>query len=176
MEWISEMFANMEKNKVAALAKRGAKAAKAPRTEHLRKQIPGALDAWNALVSSIANDVSEFNKHKERDGQAAAHISQRPFQCEVYLPGMQSKRLVLILDNNDLRVSVHPDFPPQRLTITLESDREGRVGLWVLGEPANENGKLSAQKLSEYLLKPIFASADNRTESELALSKDSGFL
>ena len=41
MEWISEMFANMEKNKVAALAKRGAKAAKAPRTEHLTKADPG---------------------------------------------------------------------------------------------------------------------------------------
>ena len=89
---------------------------------------------------------------------------------------MQSKRLVLILDNNDLRVSVHPDFPPQRFSITLNPIGKAEFGLWVLGEPANENGKLSAQKLSEYLLKPIFASADNRTESELALSKDSGFL
>jgi hypothetical protein len=164
MAWIDEMFANMEKEKAAASAKRSAKATKAGRKEHPKNQIPGALDAWNALVSSITNDISEFNKHKKRAGQTAVNMSQRRFQCEVYLPGMHSKRLVLTLDNNDLRVSVHPDFPPQQLTITMEPDKEGRHGFWVLGEPAKESGKLSVQQLSEYLLKPILASADTNTE------------
>lgn len=131
MAWISEMFANMEKDKAAASSKRSAKAAKGERIEHLKKQIPCALDAWNALVSSITNDVCEFNKRKERAGQAAVHMSHRRFRCEVYLPGMQSKRLVLTLDNNDLRVSVHPDFPTQQSAITIEPDKDGQHGSWV---------------------------------------------
>jgi hypothetical protein len=164
MAWIGEMFANMEKDKASALAKRGAKAAKPQRTEQLKRQIPGALDAWKALVASIANDLNEFNKHKERAGKAAAHMSQRRFQCEVYLPGMQSKRLVLTLDNNDLRVSVHPDFPAQQLTITIEPDNDGQHGYWLLGEPVKESGKRSAEQLSEYLLKPILACADTNMD------------
>jgi len=164
MAWIGEMFANMEKDQAAASAKRSTKATKAERTAHLKKQIPGALDAWNGLVSSITNDVSEFNKHKKRAGQAPVLISQRQFHCEVYLPGMHSQRLVLALDNNDLQVSVHPEFPPQQLTITIEPDKEGQHGFWVLGEPAKEGGKLSVQQLSEYLLKPILASAETNME------------
>jgi HSP20 family molecular chaperone IbpA len=164
MAWIGEMFANMKKDKAAALAKSSAKATKTERTEHLKKQIPGAQDGWNALVSSIANDISEFNKHKERAGKAAVHMSQRRFQCEVYVPGMQSKRLVLTLDNNDLRVSVHPDFPKQQLTITMEPEKDGQHGFWVLGEPAKESGKRSVQQLSEYLLKPILACADTNID------------
>jgi HSP20 family molecular chaperone IbpA len=164
MAWIAEMFANMEKDRAAASARRSAKAPKAQRTEHLKRQIPGALDAWNALVASIAKDLSEFNKHKERAGQAPVHMSQRHFQCEVYVPGMQSKRLVLTLDNNDLRVSVHPDFPRQQLTITIEPETDGQHGFWFLGEPAKESGKRSADQLSEYLLKPILACADTNTD------------
>jgi hypothetical protein len=72
---------------------------------------------------------------------------------------MQSKRLVLTLENNDLYVSVHPDFPKQRLTITIESDADGKHGFWVLGKRTEERAKLSAQQLSEYLLKPILASS-----------------
>jgi len=63
------------------------------------------------------------------------------------------------LENNDLYVSVHPDFPNQRLTITIEPDADGKHGFWVLGECTKERAKLSAQQLSEYLLKPILASA-----------------
>jgi HSP20 family molecular chaperone IbpA len=158
------MFENMEKDKAATSAKKSAKATKGERTEHLKKQIPGALDAWNELVSSLANDVSEFNKHKERAGQAAVHMSQRRFRCEVYLPGMQSKRLVLTLDGNDLRVSVHPDFPTQQSTITIEPDKDGQHGFWVLGGLAKESGRLSGQQLSEYLLKPILTCAGSNME------------
>ena len=164
MAWIGEMFANMEKDKASVLAQRSAKAARPQRIEHLKKQVPGALDAWNALVSSITADVSEFNKHKERAGKAAVHMSQRRFQCEVYVPGMGSQRLVLTLDNNDLHVAVHPDFPTQQLTITFESEKDGQHGFWVLGEPANESGKRSVQQLSEYLLKPILACADTNID------------
>jgi hypothetical protein len=51
---------------------------------------------------------------------------------------MQGKSLVLTLDDKDLQVSVHPEFPKQPLTIAVE---------------------LSDQQLSEYLLKPILSSA-----------------
>jgi hypothetical protein len=164
MKWIDEMFATMETDRAAASAKRSAKTAKADGTEHLKKQIPGALDAWSALVSSITNDVGDFNKHKKRAGQTAVRVAQRGFHCEVYLPGMHGKRLVLTLDNNDLQVSVHPDFPKQPLTITIEPDKDGQHGLWVLGEPTKESGQLSVQQLSEYLLKPILASGDINKE------------
>ena len=160
MSWIDEMFANMKKEKAAVLAKRGANGSKADRTRHPKKQIPGALTAWSALVSSITADVSDFNNHKERAGQTAVRMSERPFQCEVYVPGMHGERLVLTLDNNNLHVTVHPDFPEQQLTITIELDKEGQHIFWVLGEPTKEGAKLSVQQLSEYLLKPLLASAD----------------
>ena len=160
MQWIDEMFVNMEKDRAAASAKRSEKAAKADRTEHLKKQVPGTLNAWNALVSAITKDVSEFNNHKDRAGQTPARISQRHFQCEVHLPGMQGKSLVLTLDNKDLQVSVHPEFPKQPLTIAIELDKDGQHGFWVLGESTNESAKkLSDQQLSEYLLKPVLSSA-----------------
>lgn len=41
---------------------------------------------------------------------------------------MLGKTLVLALDNHDLHVSVHPDFPEQNATITLELGAEGQHG------------------------------------------------
>jgi len=160
MKWIDEMFVRMEKDKSTASAKRSANGTNADRTKRRKKQIPGALSAWSALVSSITADLSDFNNHEERAGQAVVRMSERPFQCEVYVPGMHGQRLVLTLDDNDLHVTVHPDFPDQQLTITIELDKEGQHTFWVLGEPAKEGAKLSVQKLSEYLLKPLLASAE----------------
>jgi hypothetical protein len=160
MTWIDEMFVSMEKDKADASAKRSAKGARSEGTEHRKKQIPGALNAWKTLVSSIAKDVNDFNKHKKRAGQTPACLFQRHDQCEVYLPGMHGKRLVLTLDDNDLHVTVHPDFPEQQLTITVQPDKEGQHTFWVLGDPAKESAKLTAQQLSEYLLKPALACGD----------------
>ena len=159
MKWIDEMFMGMEKHKAAESARLAAKGTKVEPTELQEKPVPGAPEVWSALFSSIRNDVSEFNKHQERAGRAPASVSHKRNLCEVYLPGMQSKRLVLTLENNDLYVSVHPEFPNQRLTITIEPDADGKHGFWVLGERTKEKAKLSAQQLSEYLLKPILASA-----------------
>jgi hypothetical protein len=160
MKWIDEMFVGMEKDRDPGPAKKSAGGTKANSTERLKKQSPGSLGAWSALVSSIASDVNDFNKHKKRAGQTAVCMSQGPSQCQVYLPGMHSKRLVLTLDNNGLQVSLHPDFPKQQLTITIELDKEGQHGWWVLGKLTKENVNLSGQELSEYLLKPMLASAD----------------
>lgn len=160
MKWIDEMFASMEKERAPVSANRIADATKVDRTERLKKQSPGALSAWSALVTSIASDVNDFNKHKKRAGQTAVCMSKGPSQCQVYLPGMHSKRLVLTLDNHGLEVSVHPDFPKQQSTITIELDKEGQHGWWVLGKLTKENAKLSGQQLSEYLLKPILSLAD----------------
>jgi hypothetical protein len=164
MQWIDEMFVNMENDRVTAASKRGAKVAKVAGTEHPKKQVPATLTAWNALVSSITTDVNAFNKHKDRAGQTPARISQRPFQCDVHLPGMEGKSLVLTLDNKDLQVSVHPEFPKQPLTITIELDPEGQHASWILGESTKENAKLSNQQLSEYLLKPVLSSASINRE------------
>jgi hypothetical protein len=165
MKWIDEMFVNMEKERAAESAHRSARATKVSQAAHPKKQIPGAMDAWSALLSTITNDINDFNKHKKRVGQTAVRMSQGPFGCEVYLPGMHGKRLVLKLDGCDLQVTVHPDFPEQQLAITIEPDKEGLHGFWVLGEPSKESGKLSVQQLSEYLLKPILASADINSDA-----------
>lgn len=77
---------------------------------------------------------------------------------------MHGKKLDLKLDNCDLQVTVHPDFPEQPLIITIEPDKEGLHGFWVLGEASTESRKLSVQQLSEYLLKPILGSADINPE------------
>ena len=160
MKWIDEMFTGMENNQEPVPVKRNAGGTKVDRTERLKKQSPGALSAWSALLTSITSDVNEFNQHKQRAGQTAVCMSHGPLQCQVYLPGMHSKRLVLTLDNDGLEVSVHPDFPKQRSTITIELDKEGQHGSWVVGRLTRENAQLSAPELSEYLLKPILASAD----------------
>jgi hypothetical protein len=159
MQWIDEMFVSMEKERAAALAKESGNGAKVNQPKHLKRQVPGALNAWSALVSTITSDVNEFNKHKERTGQTPVRMSQRRFQCEVHLPGMHGKSLVLTLDDKDLQVSVHPDFPKQPLTITIEFEKEGQHGSWVLGESTKESAQLSDQQLSEYLLKPILSTA-----------------
>jgi hypothetical protein len=159
MQWIDEMFVNMEKSRSAASARKSEKAAKADRTEHAKKQIPGALNAWNALVSVINKDISEFNNHKERTGQTPVRISSRNFQCQVHLSGMEGKSLVLTLDNDDLQVSIHPEFPKQPQTIALELDKDGQHAFWTLGKSTEENATLSDQQLSEYLLKPFLSSA-----------------
>jgi hypothetical protein len=159
MQWIDEMFANMEKDRTAASAKRSEKAAKVDRTKHVVKHLAGTLNAWNGLVTSITNDVNEFNNHKERAGQTPARIRQRHFECEVHLPGMQGKSLVLTLDNKDLQVSVHPEFPKQLLSIAIQLDADGQHAFWILGESTAGKAKLSSQQLSEYLLKPVLSSA-----------------
>src|SRR5271170_2414309 len=135
MQWIDDMFVSMEKERAAAaaVAKGNANGRKVNQAKNLKKEIPGALNAWAALVSSITSDVNEFNKHKERDGQTPVRMSQRRFQCEVHVPGMHAKSLVLSLDDKDLQVSVHPDFPKQPMTITIELDKEDQHGLWILG-------------------------------------------
>jgi hypothetical protein len=160
MQWMDEMFVSMEKQRgAAALAKGSANGAKVSQTKHLNKETPGTLNGWSALVSSITSDVNEFNKHKERAGQTPVRMSQRRFQCEVHLPGMHGKSLVLTLHDKELQVSVHPDFPKQPLTITIDLDQEGQHGFWILGESTSENAKLSDQQLSEYLLKPVLSGA-----------------
>lgn len=159
MQWIDEMFANMEKDRASASARRSEKAAKAGRRELAKKQAPGTLKAWSELVSSITNDVGEFNNHKERAGHSAVRMSQSHSQCDVHVPGMHGKMLVLSLDGNDLQVSVHPEFPKQQSSITMEIDKEGQRGFWILGEPTKDSARLSAQQLSEYLLKPVLSSA-----------------
>jgi hypothetical protein len=160
MQWIDDMFVSMEKERAAAaLAKGSANGRKVNQIKHLKKEIPGALNAWSALVSSITSDVNEFNKHKQRTGQTPVRMSQRHFQCEVHLPGMHGKSLVLTLDDKDLQVSVHPDFPKQPLTIAIELEKEGQHGSWVLGESTKDSAKLSDQQLSEYLLKPVLSCA-----------------
>jgi hypothetical protein len=160
MQWIDDMFVSMEENRTAASAKRSAKAVEVDGTRRPKKQVPGTLIAWNSLVSSIIRDVNEFNNHKDRAGQTPARISQRNFQFEVHLPGMHGKSLVLTLDNKDLQVSVHPEFPKQPLTITIELDKDGQHAFWSLGESGKESAKeLSDEQLSEYLLKPVLSSA-----------------
>ena len=163
MHWIDEMFTGMEKDQAADTLRRSEKKSPAHPEKHV-KDDPDTVDLWGALTTAIANDVSEFNGHKERKGKMAAHTSNRRHRCEVYLPGMQSKRLVLVLEENALNVSIHPEFPPQQLAITIAPGQHGRQGCWVLGDPSQEGGKMSAQQLSEYLLKPVLSSADiNRT-------------
>ena len=160
MEWMNEMFVNMEKEKTAASAQVEANEAQVERKEHPKKRIPGSLNAWNALVSSITNDVNDFNNRTERSGHTPVRLSQKNFRCEVHLSGMHGKTLVLTLDSSDrVQVVIHPDFPEQRLTITLELDKEGQHSSWVLGHATNESARLSDQQLSEYLLKPVLSCA-----------------
>lgn len=160
MQWIDDMFVTMDKARDAESASRQVHRRRVDPKEHVKERSPGAQDVWKALVSAIKIDVKYFNSHKRRSGQPAVCLSERRFECEIYLPGMISKRMVLTLDDNDLRVSIHPEFPDQQLTVTIEPDPDGKHSFWVLGGPAKESRRLSVQQLSEYLLEPILSSAD----------------
>jgi hypothetical protein len=164
MKWMDEMFAGMESDGAADSVKRDARKTKIEPSGHLEKETCGATEVWSTLFSTITADVAEFNRHAKRVGQAPVLMSQRQHQCEVYLPGMHSKKLVLSLENNDLHVCVHPEFPDQQATITIEPDADGKHGFWVLSGHTAQRAKLSAEQLSEYLLKPILSSASINRE------------
>jgi len=87
MQWIDEMFVNMEKDRAAALAKTGEKAAKVDRTELVKKQTAATLNAWKALVRAITRCINEFNNHDQRAGQIPVRISKRYLECGVHVPG-----------------------------------------------------------------------------------------
>jgi hypothetical protein len=159
MKWIDDMFVTMDKDRDAESAHRRVRSNGTVTKEPVKQRIPGALDAWKALVSAITNDVNYFNSSQRRSGHTAVCIAQRRFECEVYLPGMLSKRMVLTLDGNDLSVSVHPEFPDQMFAITIMPDPDGKHSFWMLGGLAKETRKLTTQQLSEYLLRPILSSA-----------------
>jgi hypothetical protein len=159
MKWIDEMFATVETDRAAASLKAAGTGSTNGQTVHLADQRPDASIVWGELVASITKDVNDFNQHHQRAGQTPVGISQRNFQCEVHVPGLRGNRLVLTLVNNDLHVSIHPDFPTQLLTITIELGQDGQHSFWVLGEAAKAGAQLSVQQLSEYLLKPIFSAA-----------------
>lgn len=124
MQWIDEMFAGMEKDRAAELVKRSAKGLHVHRTEHLKEENPDTVDLWSALTSAIAEDVNEFNHHKERTGQGAVRISNRQHQCEVYLPGMQGKRMVLTLEDNELRL--FGDYAPKKWPLRGSRSQKSR--------------------------------------------------
>lgn len=132
MQWIDEMFVNMEKERSA-------------------KRVERAVSSIRAMSTSLTTTESA--------GQTPARLAQRHFQCEVHLPGMHAKSLALSLDEKDLRISVHPDFPEQPLTITVEIGKEGQRSHWMLGGATEENAMPTDQQLSEYLLKPMLSTA-----------------
>jgi hypothetical protein len=76
MKWIDDMFAGMENQRDPVPVERAGEA----KVDRLKKPSPGALNAWNALLASITNDVNDFNKHKQRAGQTAVCMSQGPSQ------------------------------------------------------------------------------------------------
>ena len=61
----------------AASAKRSEKVAKAGRTKHVVKNPPGALNAWNGLVTSITNDVKLFSPLPQLSHAAACGYYDR---------------------------------------------------------------------------------------------------
>jgi hypothetical protein len=160
MKWIDDMFATMDKARDVESADQRVRSNGIVTKEPARQRIPGALDAWKSLVTAITNDVNYFNSSQRRSGHTAVCIAQRRFECEVYVPGMLSKRMVLTLSGNELDVSIHPDFPDQQLAITIAPDPDGKHSFWVLGQPAKETRKLTAAQLSEYLLQPILCTAE----------------
>jgi hypothetical protein len=94
MRGIDEMFVDMEKDRAAVSLARKGKMANAARKRGSEKRSHPTLNAGSALVSSLTNDVNEFNSQRERVGQTPVRISRWHFQCEIqgdlsciHLPG-----------------------------------------------------------------------------------------
>ena len=59
MQWISDMFADMEKERTAESLKRSGNGGQVDGPEHQQKATPGTPDVWSPLVSAITNDVND---------------------------------------------------------------------------------------------------------------------
>ena len=166
MAWIDAMLVSPGKEAVPASIRTSGQRASVESLKNPAKQTAATLNAWKALVFAITKDVNDFNNHPKRAERGAVRVhdkllSRTHFQCEIFLPGMRSKMLVLALENdNDVRVSIHPEFPKQRFAIRIESDQQGECHFWVLGDTPDKTTELSAEQLSEYLLKPVLSLAE----------------
>lgn len=166
MAWIDAMLVSTGKEAAPAPAMISGQRASVETLKNPAKQTAATLNAWKALVFAITSDVNKFNNHPKRTERGAVRVhdkllSRTHFQCEIFLPGMRSKMMVLALENdNDVRVSIHPEFPKQRCAIRIGSDQEGECHFWVLGDTPDKTTELSAEQLSEYLLKPVLSLAE----------------
>jgi len=165
MTWIDEMLASTRVNKASEAALRN----KAHRTDGAKekpdKQLSVVKEAWAELLCVMRKDVKAFNNHKSRATHSPALMSTESlslarFQFEVYVPEMNSRLLALTLTGNSLQVNVRPKFPEQESTITLESEKGGKRYCWLLDGAGKEKKELSAEQLSEYLLRPILFSSE----------------
>jgi len=173
MVWINEMFVGMEKEAELASITRGKKNTRVATKQNLNDPIPVESPAWKALVFALMTDINDFNTHPKRSGQRPVSINHKPpsgthVECAIYLPGMRNKMMILTLENdNHLLVSVHPDFPKQRLAITLGSDSDSHRYFWMLGDTSDETTEISTERLSEYLLKPVLSLAEISNEKRI---------
>jgi hypothetical protein len=165
MPWIDEMLSRAKEKKIAADAKRRTEKLTAGPLENSESRISAGKRAWAELLSTMRKDVNEFNNNKSRlkhspvlmTGEASALAG---YQFEVSVPEMTSKLLVLTLTGNNLHIVIRPEFPEQRSTITLSSTRNSQSYCWMLGDSDGAQSELSAQQLSEYLLRSVLSSAE----------------
>jgi hypothetical protein len=167
MAWIDDILVGTDRESGTEFLRKSGRTTSVETTKNPAKQTAATLKAWKALVFAITNDVNDFNNHPTRAKLGAVRVhdkllSRTHFQCEIYLPGMRSKMLVLALENdNDVKVSIHPEFPKQRFDIRLESDKESDCHFLVLGDTPDKTTELSVEQLSEYLLKPVLSLAES---------------
>jgi hypothetical protein len=166
MPWIDEMLSRAKENKIAADKKRRTKKLSAGQVENSEKQIHAGKRAWAELLSAMRNDVNEFNNNKSRVGHSPVLMTSEASalagdQFEVYVPEMSSRLLVLTLTGNNLHIVIRPEFPEQPSTITLSSTKNIQNYCWMLGGvEGGAQKELSAQQLSELLLRSVLSSAE----------------
>jgi hypothetical protein len=163
--WIDEMLANTRVSKASAAALRKRTHLSESSKEKSDQQLSIVKEAWAELLGVMRKDVKDFNTHKSRATHSPALMSTESlslarFQFEVYVPEMNSRLLVLTLTGNSLQVNVRPKFPEQEAAITLESQKGGTHYCWLLNGTGKEKKEVSAEQLSEYLLRPILFSSE----------------
>jgi len=165
MTWIDQMLASTRVTKASEAALKKRTHDSDDPKEKSDKQFKIAKEAWAELLGVMRKDVKEFNNHKSRATHSPAlmsteSVSLARFEFEVYVPEMNSRLLALALTGNSLQINVRPKFPEQEATITLESKQLGKQYLWLLDGTGKEKKDVSAQQLSEYLLRPILFSSE----------------
>jgi hypothetical protein len=84
-------------------------------------------------VSALSGSPVETGRGKVRSFSCASakRSEKRDNVGQTILPGMQSKSLVLTLDNKELQLSdVQPEFPKQPFAIAMELDKDGETAFW----------------------------------------------
>jgi hypothetical protein len=139
MSWIDEELERRRKENEARASSLSAEAS------HLNVVLNGLPWAWKHLVDALESDVEKFNSVSDKK----ASIRIQPSQVDVFWLGKPGPLLTIQLDPKKFAISYTlPSEPAKKIKVVLNDYSDPY--LW-----AEEEGRMSFERASEFLLKPV---------------------